>query len=308
MNEISPRPAPPLPPWLPRLSAIADDYDVILCDVWGVVHNGVSSFAKATDALTRFRQRSGKVVLITNAPRPSEKVRAFLDQLAVPRESYDQIVSSGDVTVSLILERSGQALAHIGPFQDRSLFEVAERQSGQRLRFAQLAEADFVVCTGLDDADRESPDDYRPRLELMAQRALTMICANPDLVVEVGARLVYCAGALAEAYEALGGAVIQAGKPYPPIYQRALAEAARALGIAPAALDKKRVLAIGDAMATDIKGGHAMALATLFVTSGIHRAELEASAETPERAAAAYHQFFEETGFAPNFVTAELAW
>ncbi|MGA3302022.1 MAG: TIGR01459 family HAD-type hydrolase [Methylovirgula sp.] len=308
MNESPPRPAPLLPPLLPSLSAIADNYDVILCDVWGVIHNGVASFAKATDALTRFRRQGGKVVLITNAPRPSEKVRAFLDQLAVSRESYDQIVSSGDVTVSLILERGGQALAHIGPPQDRSLFDVAERQSCRKLRFAGLADADFVVCTGLDDADREIPTDYRPRLDIMRRRALTMICANPDIVVEVGDRLVYCAGALAEAYQAIGGPVIQAGKSYPPIYHRALTEAAQALGVAPAALDKKRVLAIGDAMHTDIKGAQAMALATLFVTSGIHRAQLHGGAETPQRAAAAFHQFFEDTGFAPSFATAELAW
>lgn len=306
MNNSPPRPAPLSPPLLTGLSEIADNYDVILCDVWGVIHNGVSSFAKATDALTTFRRRGGKVVLITNAPRPSEKVRAFLDQLSVPRESNDQIVSSGDVTVSLILERDGQTLAHIGPAQDRSLFEVAQRQSGRKLHFAPLAEADFVVCTGLDDADRESPADYRPRLDLMGRRALTMICANPDIVVEVGGTLVYCAGALAEAYAAIGGPVIQAGKPYPPIYHRALAEAAQALGVAPAALDKKRVLAIGDAMHTDIKGAHGMGLATLFVTSGIHRAELQA--ETPERAAAAFHQFFEDTGFRPSFATAELVW
>jgi HAD superfamily hydrolase (TIGR01459 family) len=302
MNETLARPAPPLP--LPRLAAIAENYDVILCDVWGVIHNGVAHFPKAVEALTNFRRRGGKVILITNAPRPSEKVRAFLDQLAVPRESYDAIVSSGDVTVSLILERKDQALAHIGPAYDRSLFEVAERQTGCKLRFAKLAEADFVVCTGLDDADREGPQDYRARLELMRERALTMICANPDIVVEVGSRLVYCAGALAEAYEAMGGSVIQAGKPYAPIYSRALAEAARSFGMKP--VDRQRVLAIGDAMHTDIKGGHAMGFATLFVTSGIHRAQL--SAETPERAAAALHQFLEGTGFAPSFATAELAW
>ncbi|MGB8279202.1 MAG: TIGR01459 family HAD-type hydrolase [Methylovirgula sp.] len=287
------------------LREIAQNYDVILCDVWGVIHNGVAHFPKAVEALSRFRAEGGTVMLITNAPRPRRKVTDFLDALGVPRTAYDGLVSSGDVTVSLILERGDQPLAHIGPAQDRSLFAAAEELSGRAVRFASLEEAGFVVCTGFFDADKERPEDYAARLDLMRRRDLDFICANPDIVVEVGDTLVYCAGALAEAYAAIGGRVIQAGKPYPPIYARALNEAGRLAG---KNLDRARVLAIGDAMHTDIKGAQGQSLATLFVTSGIHRAELHAETQPSELDAAAFRQFFENTGFAPTAAIAELIW
>ncbi len=299
------RPVSYAPKLLAGLGEIAPAYDVILCDVWGVIHNGIAHFPKAAEALTRFRAAGGRVMLITNAPRPHQKVIGFLDSLGVPRTAYDGLVSSGDVTVSLILERDDQPLAHIGPVQDRSLFAAAEELSGRALRFASLEEAGFVVCTGLFDADRETPDDYLQRLDLMRRRDLDFICANPDIVVEVGSTLVYCAGALAKAYAAIGGRVIQAGKPYPPIYLRALAEAAALSG---KSLDLSRVLAIGDAMHTDVKGAQGQSLDTLFVTSGIHRAELHGGAQTTELDAAAFRQFLENTGLAPTMAIAELAW
>jgi HAD superfamily hydrolase (TIGR01459 family) len=286
------------------LADIAGNYDVILCDVWGVIHNGVARFPQAVDALSRFRAKGGTVILITNAPRPRDKIIDFLDALGVAHAAYDGLVSSGDVTVSLILDRGDQPLAHLGPAQDRSLFAVVEAMSGRAVRFADLAKAAFVVCTGLDDADKETPEDYAARLSLMARHNLDFICANPDIVVEVGDRLIYCAGALAEAYAALGGPVIQAGKPYPPIYERALAAAARCSG---KSVDRARVLAIGDAMHTDIKGGQSQALATLFVTSGIHRGELHRAAASALDAAA-FRQFLESSGFAPTAAIAELVW
>jgi HAD superfamily hydrolase (TIGR01459 family) len=304
-----------MPQLLGGLHEIADNYDVILCDVWGVIHNGVTHFPKAAEALTRFRAKGGVVVLITNAPRPHGKVIEFMDVLGVPRSAFDGLVSSGDVTVSLILERGDRPLAHIGPAQDRSLFDAAKDLSGKPVQFAGLEAADYVVCTGLFDADKERVDDYAARLDLMRRRDLEFICANPDIVVEVGTTLVYCAGALAEAYEAIGGRVIQAGKPYPPIYQRALADAARFAG---KPFDLSRVLAIGDAMHTDIKGAQAQSLDALFVTSGIHRAklheaelngaELHADAPSAELDAAAFRQFFEDTGFAPRTAIAHLIW
>lgn len=294
-----------MPPVLKGLAEIADRYDVILCDVWGVVHNSVVHYPPAAEALTRFRAKGGHVVLITNAPRPRAKVKDLLDRLGVPASAYDGIVSSGDVTVSLIVERGDVPLAHLGPVHDRSLFAAAEALAKRPVRLADVAAAEFVVCTGLDDADKETPADYAGRLAAMAARRLDFICANPDIVVEVGDRLVYCAGALAEAYAELGGRVIQAGKPYPPIYLRALAEAATYAG---RAIDRARVLAIGDAMHTDIKGAQNQELATLFVTSGIHRAELHAGGPASGIDAAAFRQFVETTGFAPTAAIGALVW
>jgi HAD superfamily hydrolase (TIGR01459 family) len=292
--------------WQPAgLREMAGNFDVILCDVWGVIHNGVRPFAAAIDALTRFRAGGGSVVLITNAPRPGAKVVEFLDGLGVSRAAYDGIVSSGDVTISLILARGDTAFAHIGPMQDHSLFTAAEDRSGKPTRRVSLAQADYVVCTGLDDADRETPADYADRLAEMRRRELEFICANPDIVVEVGDRLVYCAGALAEAYAQIGGRVIQAGKPFPPIYARALGLVETLKG---KPVERRRVLAVGDAMHTDVKGAGSEGLASLFVTSGIHRAELHKGRDAAALEAAAFRQFFEDAGFAPSAAIAHLVW
>ncbi len=303
MNAPHTRLMPAPPRFVHGVGEMAQHYDVILCDVWGVVHNGVTHFSNATDALSRFRDKGGTVILLTNAPRPRQRVAAFLDGLGVPHAAYDGIVTSGDVTVSLILERGDLPLAHIGPAQDVSLFAEAERLAGKPLRLTPIEEAAYVVCIGLNDAERETPADYEPRLRLVRVRDLEFICANPDIVVEVGERLVYCAGALAEAYMEMGGKVTQAGKPYPAIYERALALAAQLRG---GKLDRSRILAIGDSAQTDIKGAQDQGLATLFVTSGIHRAELHR--ESAALDAAALRQFVEGTGVAPMAAIAEFVW
>ena len=207
-----------LPSFTPHFATLAGDYDVVLCDVWGVVHNGVAAAADAGDALARFRARGGTVVLITNAPRPGERVaRLTLDRLGVPRAAYDGIVSSGDVTRALIAARAGARVFHIGPERDLALFEGLDAPK------AALEHADYVVCTGLYDDTVETPHDYRDVIARMRARSLPMICANPDEVVERGDKLVYCAGAIADPYAAAGGEVIYAGKPYRPIYDQALA-------------------------------------------------------------------------------------
>src|SRR5712692_10053219 len=208
---------------LRRFATLASGYDVVLCDVWGVVHNGVAATPEACDALARCRGGGGTVVLITNAPRPGEVVaRLTLDRLGVPRAAYDGIVSSGDVTHALIAARAGARVFHIGPERDVALFEGLDAPT------APLEHADYAVCSGLSDDTIETPQDYRDLIARMRARALPMICANPDVVVERGDRLVYCAGAIADLYAAAGGEVIFAGKPYRPIYDQALAIAAAA--------------------------------------------------------------------------------
>lgn len=285
------------------LREMAEHYDAILCDVWGVLHNGLAYYRNAADALRQFRKQGGTVILITNAPRPHDMVKAFLDGLGVPHAAYDGIATAGDVTISFILERGDLPIGHIGPAQDISLFLEAERLGGKPLRFAPLEEAAYVVCVGLDDAENETPADYAVRFRLMQSRALEMICANPDVVVEVGERLVYCAGALAEEYAKMGGKVTQAGKPYAPIYERALALASQLRG---GKLDRSRILAIGDSAHTDIKGAQDRGLAALFVTSGIHRAELYRGRR--ELDTAALVQFFERTRVAPTATIGQLVW
>lgn len=294
-----------MPRLIRGLAEVANDYDVILCDVWGVLHNGVAYFAGASDALRRFRAKSGSVVLLTNAPNPSRYVRAYLDRLGVPHDAYDAIVSSGDVTAAMLVERAGMALLHIGPAQETALFEEFAATTGKKPRFASLDEADFVLCTGLVDPAREVPADYDARLARMRARGLDLICANPDIVVQSGDALVYCAGAIAERYAAMGGNIIQAGKPYPPIYARALELARERQG---GKLDQTRVLAIGDAMRTDIKGACDQGLDSLLVTSGIHREELHGQETDSSLDAAALRQFAEGAGFAPKAAISELVW
>jgi HAD superfamily hydrolase (TIGR01459 family) len=277
-------------------SALAPGYDAVLSDVWGVIHNGVAAFPEACDALIRFRAGGGSVVLITNAPRPGAVVTQLLDQLGVPRAAYDGIVSSGDVTRAVIAGRAGKQLFHIGPPRDLPIFD------GLGVRFVGLESADYAVCTGLTDDETETPEDYRAMLGALRARDLFMVCANPDVVVERGDKLVYCAGAIADLYGELGGQVLYAGKPHRPIYSQALANVAAVRGAEP---ELARVLAIGDSVRTDLKGAAAFGIDCLFVTGGIHAQELGARGDPdPE----AIGKIFASANVVPKAVTRRLAW
>ncbi len=249
------------------LSEISGRYDAILCDIWGVLHNGLASFAEASEALVSFRRQGGAVVLISNAPRPSSPIERQVLKLGVSPDAFDAVVTSGDVTIGLIEQQASDQVLHIGPERDLILFEAVEATRA-RPRLVSLEEAQYVLCTALRSDETETVDDYQSELEVMLARGMAMICANPDIVIHRGDALIYCAGALARRYEDLGGSVIYAGKPYGPIYDRALMLAERARR---ARIDKSRVLAIGDGMKTDIIGARRAKLDALFVTGGIHR-------------------------------------
>lgn len=268
-SEVASRRPPPLSP-LAGLGALAGRYDVLLCDLWGVMHDGRRAFAAAVEATSRFREAGGTVVFITNSPRPRDLVLAQIAELGVPDDAFDALVTSGDVTIAAIAEAGRRPLFHIGPPRDEALFAAVRRRTGVAPALSDLAGAELVVVTGLFDDAAETPLDYADALAAMRARDLLMICANPDIVVHVGDVLLYCAGALAEAYAALGGRVVLAGKPHPPIYLAALAlaEAARGRRVAPAG-----VLAIGDGLVTDGAGAVREAIDFLLVTSGIHRDE-----------------------------------
>ena len=284
-----------------HFSTLAPDYDAVLSDVWGVVHNGVAATPAACDVLIRFRHNGGSVVLISNAPRPGEGVIRFLDQLKVPRTAYDGIVTSGDVTRSVVAQRAGQKLFLIGPERDHSIF------TGLNAPFTAVEEAEYVVCTGLFNDDVETPDDYRDLLAQLRARNLFMLCGNPDIVVERGDRLIYCAGALADVYAEMGGEVYYAGKPHRPLYDLALAETAKARAarsLAPQ-VPLSRVLAIGDSVRTDLKGAHDLGVDCLFVTAGIHAEEL-GHRDDPDPEALA--TMFATAGQMPKAVTRRLTW
>jgi len=262
-----------------------------LVDIWGVMHNGVQPFAPACEACRQFRKGGGLVMLVSNSPRPREGVAAQLDRIGVPSSGYDAIVSSGDVARTLIETYAGRRVFHIGPERDLAVFAGidVERVGADR--------ADAVVCTGLYDDERETPDDYAQTLAACVSRGLPMLCANPDLTVERGARIIYCAGALAQAYELLGGAVTYAGKPYLPIYELAFATLER---MRPGSSDRSRLLAIGDGVRTDLAGAAAAGVRSLFVASGVH--------VTSGLDAAALEALFPPGAPRPVAATTRLVW
>lgn len=262
---------------LAGFSEIAGNYDAALCDVWGVVHNGVAAYPSAVKALVEYRKAGGRLVFITNAPRPSGPLIAMLDRLGVTRDAYDAIVSSGDATRAMIAPYKGKVVHHVGPpTDDDSLYE------GLGVIRGPAEEAEAVVVTDLD-TDEDTPDMYNDRVALWLKRGLPMICANPDRVVEHGDRLIYCGGALGDLYEARGGKVHMAGKPYRPIYDEALRLAEAAAG---RKLDKARMLAIGDSVRTDAMGANQFGIDLLFVTGSIHAGELDAFGNVDPQAVA----------------------
>ncbi|MGN6156585.1 MAG: TIGR01459 family HAD-type hydrolase [Devosia sp.] len=249
------------------LSNLAPNYDAVLSDVWGVLHNGVAAYPEAVDALRRFRESGKRVVLITNAPRTAPPIVALLDAMRVPRDAYDAVVSSGDVTRAAIAPYRGKVVHHVGPPEiDDSLYE------GLGVIRGPAEEADAVVVTDLD-TDDDTPDMYEERIKLWLSRKLPLICANPDRVVEHAGRIIYCGGALADLYEAHGGRIRMAGKPYRPIYDEALRLADAAAGLP---IERSRILAIGDSVRTDAIGAANAGLDLLFITGSIHAQELDA--------------------------------
>ena len=249
---------------LDGFDAISGRYDALICDIWGVVHNGISPWPDAAEALISFRRAGGVVVMLSNSPRPSAGVQAQMTQIGVPAGAYDSTVTSGDLTRALLGDTPGKKVHHLGPPRDNGIY------GGLDIALVAPEDADIALVTGLIDDDTETPEDYDPLLARYRNRGLTMICANPDLVVERGDRLVYCAGALAERYEEQGGTVVWAGKPHAPAYSQALRQISEA---SDGDITKDRVLAIGDSLRTDIAGGNGTGIETLLIAEGIHTAD-----------------------------------
>jgi len=254
-----------LPRILSGLGEIAAGYDSLVCDVWGVLHDGRRIHAPAAEALIHFRENFGPVVLLSNAPRLAREVQAQLDGLGVPRAAYDGIVTSGEAARADLARRAKNAsrplaLLHVGPERDRLVHE------GLSVRLVAAPEAEIVLCTGLYDDETETLDTYKGMLADFRTRNLTLLCANPDIVVQRGNKLVFCAGAIARAYEAIGGRAVYFGKPHPPVYETVSSFLRERGGTRP--------LAIGDGLGTDIRGANAAGLDALFIADGIHGEEI----------------------------------
>jgi HAD superfamily hydrolase (TIGR01450 family) len=275
------------------LGEITAQFDVVLSDVWGVLHNGVSAFPDAAIALEDARKAGKTVVLITNSPRPAPGVVTQLRALGIPDSAYDRIVTSGDVTRGLIAEGPKKVFL-LGPERDLPLLD------GLAVEIVPEAEAESVVCTGFFDDETETPEDYADMLKGFLARSVPMICANPDLVVERGERIIPCAGAMAAYYEQLGGEVRIAGKPHTPIYQACLAAAQEVRG----PFAQERILAIGDGMPTDVKGALSNGLQLLYISGGIHAAEYTLNGQTDE---ALLNAYLKGQGAAPGWWMPRLA-
>ncbi len=259
MTETAP--GAPAIPIIASLKELGPRYRVWLVDIWGVMHNGRRAYLRAVASTRAFRASGGVVVLLSNSPRPSIAVQDQLRDLGVPYDAYDATVTSGDLTRHELEKHKGALVFHLGPARDLPIFD------GVDVRLVPRDEAQLIVCSGLFDDDTETPEDYAAMLEKLAARKLPMICANPDTRVERGGKLIWCAGALAKAYEKLGGSVVYAGKPYAPIYKLAFETVPELAG---GAVPKDQILAIGDGIQTDIEGAAGMGIDAVFVASGLH--------------------------------------
>lgn len=278
-----------LPRLISGLSEIASGHDALICDVWGVVHDGKRYHPAAAQALLRFKESHGPVVLLTNAPRVPAEVAAQCTSYGLPRTCYDVIISSGGATRDELHRRAANStlpLYYIGPQRDLPMIK------GLNVMLTAIDQAQIALCIGLEDDLHETPADYAERLAAMRAKNLTLICANPDLVVHRGERLLYCAGSLAREYEALGGEVIYFGKPHLPVYQAALK----------AAGDPKRPLAVGDGLLTDIRGANNAGVDVLFIADGVHGEEVEPY--TPDHLSALFARF----GVSASTAARALTW
>ena len=283
-------------PIIAGAAGLLERYDVVFSDIWGVIHNGQRPFEPACAALARFRANGGTVVLISNAPLPWDRVAVILDEIGVRRDCWDAIVASGDIALSHVVASGYERIMALSYSFDRILFDrLALPETG-------VAEADAIVCTGVRNDRAETPDSFRPMLEDALSRRLPFVCANPDLVVDVGGNLLTCAGAVADLYERMGGPVYWAGKPHEPVYKAALKMAEELRGNP---TSRRSILAIGDSLRTDIAGASAYGIDSIFVATGIHREALTAGDGI---AAKGLDALIEEHGVRPAAAMLELRW
>ncbi|QYK40782.1 MAG: TIGR01459 family HAD-type hydrolase [Paracoccaceae bacterium] len=275
-------------PIIPSLAQVASRYGALFCDLWGCLHNGVRPFPAAVAALQSYRKGGGRVILVTNAPRPKPSVISQLDRIGVPRDCWDDVATSGDAAQYALLSGAvGRRIHHIGPWEkDKAFFtDFAEdlapmAAAAPPFDFVPLAEAEGIVCTGPNDEDRDLPEDYRPQFLMAKTRGLKLLCANPDIVVDYGDRRIYCAGALAQLYDQMGGESLYFGKPHPPIYDLAR----RRLAAHDGGIAEGDILCVGDGIATDVQGGIAEGLDTLFITGGLAAEEFGPDTDNPDAA------------------------
>ncbi|OYX43339.1 MAG: HAD family hydrolase [Rhodobacterales bacterium 32-67-9] len=285
------------------LAEVSQGYDALYCDLWGCLHNGRAAYPAAVAALQGFRSGGGRVVLMTNAPRPNRFVAEQLSRLGVPGDAWDLIVSSGDAAQAGMFSGAvGRKVYHIGPEKDLGFFtDVPEDfADAPPITRVPLEEAEGIVCTGPFDDLTETPADYRATLLYAKAKGLSLLCSNPDLIVDYGDKRIYCAGAIAALYDEMGGTSLYYGKPHPPIYDLAR----RRLAAIGAEVGNDRILALGDGINTDILGGIGEGIDTLFVTGGLEAEAFGADVEAPD--AARLEAWLDERQLSPTYSIGRL--
>lgn len=288
---------------IPSLDSIAASYDALYCDLWGCVHDGMRPYPAAIAALARFKAAGGRVALMTNAPRPANAVQRMLDRMGVPRDVYDLIVSSGDAAQEAMMQGAvGRNIWHLGPEKDHGFFNdlpdwLRAMEPVKKVAF-DLAEG--IICTGPFDEMTETPEDYRGTFLAAKARGLKLLCANPDIVVDYGDKRIYCAGALAQLYEEMGGESLYYGKPHPPIYDLAR----RGLAAIGHDIPDERILAVGDGIFTDVQGGVAEGIDSLFITGGLAAEEFGTDVENPDETL--LRHWLESQGPRPTYAIGRL--
>ncbi len=240
-------------------------YRALVCDVWGVLHDGITAYAESNETLTQYREQGGRVVLLSNSPQIEQQIEALLKRKGVQRSVYDELVTSGELAILQVRALNVKRVYHIGPERHSPLYE------NQPYARTGLDEAEAIVCTGFFNDDTGALESYVPDLKKAIKRGLPFVCGNPDILVDVGGELFLCAGAIAKRYEDLGGKVYWAGKPALLAYREAQKKIDAACG---GAVSKSEILALGDALATDITGANAYGIDALFIAQGIHRKEI----------------------------------
>ena len=267
---------------------IEDNYDALICDVWGVIHNGRELFEGINDCLVNFRSKQKPVVLLSNAPRPSKNIERMLNQLGLDRKSYNEIVTSGDLTMSVLNESHyGSKCYHIGPDRDLNIFD------GVNVSRVSLEEADFLFVTGLFDDETEDENSYSSILDESKKRNLKLVCANPDIVVQRGEKLIPCAGAISKKYKEIGGKVVNIGKPFSPIFDKAV-NLIKGIN----ENQNPRTIVIGDGLETDIKGANILKMDSLLVLGGLFASESERN----------IIEVLKKKNIFPSYYTEELKW
>ena len=247
---------------LEHLSENYSSYDTFITDLWGVIHNGILLNSKAIEAIDELSKNSKKIVFLSNAPRPSEKVKEFLRKMQIKENFLENVVTSGEAAMQAINNtKFGKLFFHLGPERDDSIFhKVKENKTS-------IEKSEFILCTGLFDKHEQDLNYYKELLKNSLSKRL--ICTNPDLTVHRGNQVEHCAGAVAKIFENLGGEVIYFGKPYKEIYKMCFN-------------DNEKVLAIGDNLRTDIKGANDLNIDSIFISNGVHRSEFQNENELSE--------------------------